>query len=107
MEETLKKAKAIITEEVEGAGYQVRRILLFGSRAKGKAHQDSDWDFFVITDKEPSYPEIRDIATRIRRRFVKAGFWGDVFIQSEGIVEQRKGNTGFLTYYALKEGVEI
>ena len=85
----------------------MRHILLFGSRAKGKANRDSDWDFFVITDREPPYPEIRDIATRIRRRFVKAGFWGDVFIQSEETVEQRKGNTGFLTYYALKEGVEI
>lgn len=51
--------------------------------------------------------EYRNIATRIRQRFVKAGFWGDVFIQSEEITERRKGNTGFLTYYALKEGIEI
>jgi len=107
MEETLRKAKVIITEEIEQAGYRVRRILLFGSRARGEARPDSDWDFFVLTDREPTYPELRDIATRIRRRFVKAGFWGDVFIQSEEVAQKRKGNTGFLTYYALKEGVEI
>jgi len=107
MKETLEKAKAIITEEVERAGYQVLRILLFGSRARGEARPDSDWDFFVITDREPTYPELRDMATRIRRRFVKAGFWGDVFVQSEEVAQKRKENTGFLTYYVLKEGVEI
>ncbi|GBC99976.1 hypothetical protein HRbin17_02509 [bacterium HR17] len=107
MEEIVKKAKAIITEEVERAGYQVRRILLFGSRAKGKARPDSDWDFFVITDRELPYHERREIVNRIHWRFVENGFWGDIFIQSEEVVEKRKGNTGFLTYYALKEGVEI
>lgn len=87
MEETLKKVKVIITEEVERVGYQVRRILLFGSRVRCEARPDSDWDFFVITDKEPPCPEIRDIAARIQQRFVKAGFWGDVFIQSEEVVQ--------------------
>ncbi len=103
----LAHAKAIITEEVERAGYRVRRILLFGSRARGEARPDSDWDFFVITDREPPYPEQREMKARIRRRFVEAGFWGDVLLQSQEVVERRKASTGFLTYYVLKEGVEI
>lgn len=107
MDDILICAKAIITDEVERAGYRVRRILLFGSRARGEARPDSDWDFFVVTDQEPPYPERRNIAARIRRRFVKVGFWGDVCIQSEETVQKRKANTGFLTYYVLKEGVEI
>ncbi len=45
MEETLREVKRIIQEEVEGAGYRVRRLLLFGSRARGEARPDSDWDF--------------------------------------------------------------
>ncbi|GIV05076.1 MAG: nucleotidyltransferase [Fimbriimonadales bacterium] len=107
MTDVLECAKMIITEEVERSGYRVRRILLFGSRARGEARPDSDWDFFVVTDSELPYPEQREIKARIRRRFVEAGFWGDVFVQSEEAVQKKKANTGFLTYYVLKEGVEL
>ncbi len=31
----------------------------------------------------------------------------DVFVQSEGLVKERQRDTGYLTYYALKEGVPI
>jgi predicted nucleotidyltransferase len=46
MQEVVAQAKAIIDEVMEGAGYRVLRILLFGSRARGDARPDSDWDFF-------------------------------------------------------------
>ena len=42
-------AKKIITEEVEKAGYQVDRIILFGSRARGDYKENSDYDFFAIS----------------------------------------------------------
>jgi predicted nucleotidyltransferase len=47
MENTLAQAKAIITEELEKAGFKVLRILLFGSRARGDARSQSDWDFLL------------------------------------------------------------
>lgn len=31
----------------------------------------------------------------------------DVFVQSEETAAERAGNTGYLTYYVLKEGVEV
>jgi len=46
MENTLARAKATLTEEIEKAGFKVLRILLFGSRARGDARSLSDWDFF-------------------------------------------------------------
>lgn len=49
----------------------------------------------------------RTITSDIRLRFVRAGFCGDIFIQSEKAVRKRKNNTGFLTYYVLKEGMKI
>lgn len=107
MEDTIRLAKTIITNEVEKAGYLVRQILLFGSRARGDFRSDSDWDFLVIVDRDVSDAEYRRIFSRIGLRFVQAGFSGDVFIQSEEVVRKRKNNTGFLTYYALKEGVEV
>ena len=33
---------------------QVERIVLFGSRARGAAHDESDWDFAVFLDHEPT-----------------------------------------------------
>jgi len=100
-------AKAIITEEVEKAGCSLKRLLHFGSRVRGDFRPDSDWDFYAVIDKDISYSERWDISDRIRLRFVQEGFFGDVFIQSERTVQERKGNTGFLTYYVLKEGMEI
>lgn len=107
MEKVIQQAKTIITEEVEKEGCKVRRVLLFGSRARGDARPDSDWDFYIIVDRDLSYSERWGISDRIRQRFVQAGFCGDVFVQSERVVQERKNNTGFLTYYVLKEGVEI
>jgi predicted nucleotidyltransferase len=107
MEDTIRLAKTIITEEVERAGCRVLRILLFGSRARGDARPDSDWDFYVVVDRDIPFQEIRKITGRIDLRFVQSGFWGDVFIQSEKVVHQREQNTGYLTYYVLREGVVI
>jgi predicted nucleotidyltransferase len=107
MQEVVAQAKAIIHEVVERAGYRVLRILLFGSRARGDARPDSDWDFFVITDRELTRAEKQSIQTELSLRFAQLGFYADVVFQSDAQTEARKGNTGFLTYYALKDGVPI
>ena len=103
----LDKAKTIIQEEIAQAGYKVKKILLFGSRARNETRKGSDWDFFVVIDRDIPFPQQRPIITRIRRRFVKKGFYGDVFLQSKAAVQERAKNTGYLAYYALKEGIEI
>lgn len=106
-EAILQQAKQIIGEELAEAGYSVRRIVLFGSRARNEATPHSEWDFFVITDQDLDAYRWRKVATRIRRRFVQAGYRGDVFFQSEQVVRQRCTDTGYLAYYALREGREI
>jgi predicted nucleotidyltransferase len=106
-ENTLDQAKAIITEELEKAGFKVLRILLFGSRARGDARSDSDWDFFVVVDRECGFREMQDIISRISWRLATIEIYADVIVESQKTVEQRKNNTGFLTYYVLKEGIAI
>lgn len=107
MKDILRKAKRIIREEVERAGFQVRRVLLFGSRARGEARPGSDWDFYVIVT--PAAPaKVRwEIADRICERLAEERIWADVFVQSAETVAERAGNTGYLTYYVLKEGIEV
>ncbi len=107
MEDIPRLAKAIIAEEVEKEGCRLVRLILFGSRARADTRPDSDWDFYAVINADLSVPQRRALATRIRRRFVRTGFYGDVFIQSQQVVRQREGDTGYLTYYAMKDGVEL
>ena len=39
------KALQVIKEEIERRGLKILKVILFGSRAKGEAKEDSDWDF--------------------------------------------------------------
>lgn len=107
MKQVLERVKTIITEEVDRVGCKVQRILLFGSRAKGNFRPDSDWDFYVVIDTELDFHKREDVASRIRFRLAQDDIFADVFVQSEQVVNQRKGDTGYLTYYVLKEGVAI
>jgi predicted nucleotidyltransferase len=105
--EVLQRAKRIITEEVEKAGCRVVKVILFGSRARGDARADSDWDFLVVVDRGLPVSQLWDIADDIRLRFARSEFWGDVFIQPLTVVEQQQTDTGCLTYYALREGIDL
>jgi|Deesub1362A_J573_1020465.scaffolds.fasta_scaffold19064_2 predicted nucleotidyltransferase len=100
-------AKKIITEEIEKVGLRIEKILLFGSRARGDYTRDSDWDFYVIIDREIPFIERRKIITCIRRRLAKSKIPNDIIIQSVSTVERRKNDVGYLSYYVLKEGIEV
>jgi uncharacterized protein len=41
---------------------RVDRIVLFGSRARGEAHDESDWDFAIFLDHEPTEQDERRIS---------------------------------------------
>lgn len=59
-----------IAKRIHGLlGDKLQRVVLFGSRARGDFHEDSDYDFVIIADfDEPSWPKRAvDIS-----RFVKA-----------------------------------
>lgn len=101
------EAVNIIKEEIKKRGIDVKKIILFGSRARNAYKKDSDWDFFVIVDKELDFLKKREIILNIRRRLAELEIPNDIIIQSESIVKQRKNNTGYITYYALKEGIEL
>jgi predicted nucleotidyltransferase len=49
----------IKVEEVVKAIDPKSKVVLFGSRARGEAHAESDWDFLILTSREVS-PELVD-----------------------------------------------
>jgi len=107
MTDIRKIASDIIREEVEKAGYSIVKIVLFGSRAKEQAHPDSDWDFYVVVDREMGRETKWDIIIKIKRRLARLKIPNDVIINSLSQAEQRKGNVGYITYYALREGTTL
>jgi predicted nucleotidyltransferase len=103
----MEKAIQIIKETIENKGLKVLKIILFGSRAKGTAREDSDWDFFVIIDKKLSFNEKWDIIDEIKIKLAKLKIPNDILLKSADEVEESKDDVGRITYYVLKEGVEV
>jgi hypothetical protein len=96
LDKNLEIAKKIIMEEVEKAGYEVERIILFGSR-----------DFFVVIDKNIFKEDMKMILRNIRRRMAVNNISNDIVIKSKDTYKNQKNDTGFLSYYVNKEGVNI
>ena len=50
-------------------GNRIERLVLFGSRARGDAHEDSDYDIAVfledLTDRWPEFHRLADLRTEI------------------------------------------
>ena len=87
-------------------GQRVRRIILFGSRARGHALPDSDYDVLVVLDKlAPG--ERHEILVDLYRAVRNIG----AVIEPHVMAEERFGETkdvmGGLAYPAATEGVVL
>ncbi|RZD18993.1 MAG: nucleotidyltransferase domain-containing protein [Candidatus Acididesulfobacter diazotrophicus] len=104
----LNTAKQIITEEIEKAGYKVEAIYLFGSRARGDYKEYSDWDFFVVTNRDLIKNDLINVLRFIREKIVEnIDISTDIIIKSKNLYEHQQIGTGFLSYYVNKEGVSL
>jgi uncharacterized protein len=84
------------------------KVYLFGSRARGQATKDSDYDLLIVTNDNFAPRVKMDWESKIRKALVsalKAPF--DVIVASEKEVDEKKNLTGHIVQYAVREGVEI
>ena len=58
-EETIQSIKKVAKETLPSTG----SMILFGSRARGDYHAESDWDILVLLDKERLTPTDYDTVT--------------------------------------------
>jgi len=65
------KALQVIKEEIERRGLKILKVILFGSRAKGEAKEDSDRDFYIIINEEIDFKEKKNILSSIYRKLVE------------------------------------
>ncbi len=63
--------------------YADSEILLYGSRARGSASQDSDWDFLVLTELELEYSAKRNIRNAIHALELETGEVISIIIHSK------------------------
>ncbi len=77
-------------------------ILLFGSRATGGAHEDSDYDLMVVlhdsSDLERDRREAYDALQAI-------GVGADVLVRSVSDYQRRQADPGFLDWLVARKGV--
>jgi len=90
---------AIVRRIVEA--FEPERVVLFGSRARGDAREDSDVDLFVEMDSVESAPAR---AIRISALFPGRRFPLDVMVYTPAEVARLRGRAGTLLELIEREG---
>ena len=83
------------------AAPQAAQIVLFGSHARGDAHDDSDLDFLVI---EPTLENRASEMVRLRRALRPLRVSADVLVYSRDEVNRWGQQPGTALYWAVREG---
>ena len=97
----------VINEILEKEGIEVKKIILFGSRARGNFKKDSDWDLMVVINKNLSFLEKRKIIAEMQRRLAKHKIPNDIILKSEQQFDTMKNYVGCISYYVSKEGLQV
>jgi len=97
----------VINELLEKEGIEVKKIILFGSRARGNFKKDSDWDLMVVINKNSSFLEKRKIIAEMQRQLAKHKIPNDIILKSEQQFDTMKNYVGCISYYASKEGLQV
>jgi predicted nucleotidyltransferase len=103
----LTEVKKIITEECEKAGFNVVKIILFGSRVRGDYTEESDWDLLVILDKYITFNELKKLTGSIQLKLAAINFSNDLIFRGINQFNKSMKVVGNISYYANKEGIEI
>jgi predicted nucleotidyltransferase len=83
---------------------KIRRVILYGSRARGTASSDSDFDLLVIeADPVSKWDERR----RLHQAMSDLPYPVDVWVMGEVEFEETKNVIGGLAYPAYKYGVVL
>ncbi len=99
------RIKKTILKTAEEEGLTVSRIILFGSRARGEAKRDSDWDVLVVVEEHVGRKKKWELAAEIRCRLRDIPI--DVLIKTKGELKKYENFYGTATREALKEGVAL
>jgi len=98
--------KEDIVKCLNDVGVSVKKVILFGSRARGDYTKHSDYDFLIITENKYTFKEKIEISGKIRKLFVRFHIPSDIIIKSDDEVEYLKDKIGSVTRLALKRALQ-
>ena len=81
-----------------------RRIILFGSAARGQMHEDSDLDFLVVM---PDGCDCLEVAQRVYRQMRGVNHPKDILVVQESDIAKHRGNPNLVISTALAQGREL
>ncbi len=87
------------------AAYHPEQIWLFGSRARGNARADSDWDLFVVVPDDIQESNLDPLVGWQLQR--GSGVYADVIPCRAGEFREDLGTVNTLSYAVASEGVLI
>lgn len=99
--------KSVIERVCKDFDVESKRIVLFGSRARGDQEESSDWDILVVIDRDLSLEVRRKITHLIRKELAQHLIDCDILIRSEFEVEKKKDETGSVIKTVLREGIDL
>jgi len=99
--------KNIVVETMKESGYSLEGIILFGSRARGKFDENSDWDLLIIIKEDLTREEKLNLFSKISKKLAKRLIPCDLLIRSRKEVEKLKTYFHSVTKIALQEGIVL
>jgi predicted nucleotidyltransferase len=85
--------------------YRPEAVYLFGSRARGEARTDSDYDLLVVVPDDTPRERLNLVSAYEAARSVRVA--ADVIPCRRSVFEARKEEIGTLPYTAWTEGVRV
>jgi predicted nucleotidyltransferase len=92
-------------KEVAQSYFSDADVMLFGSRAKETAKDESDYDVLIIIKHSLSPDKKLPIRSQIRKDLLKQGIRSDILIQSQTEVEKKKKLPGHLIRNIMKDAI--
>lgn len=84
-----------------------KRVVLFGSRARGNYTKQSDFDLLIIVSRTISTREKIRLSTLLRKRFASKMIDADVLVKDSKDIDYLKDKPGSIVRNALREGVSL
>ena len=82
------------------------KLILFGSQARGDAHEESDWDLLVLLNKEKE--NFNEDYSKYGYPFAELGFKYGTFISAViYTIKEWNAHPSFFRYNVEREGIEI
>lgn len=82
-----------------------QKVILFGSRATGNTHEDSDWDLLVVVDDDIPEERLNWRSVYEARRGIRAPI--DLLACRESTFRERVDIVGSLPWIAATDGIVV